>query len=164
MSRLKKVKMKKIGFTILELVSVVVIVGVLAVTGFPKYTATIERMRGAEARSILSYLRKRAISHRMEYGTINTFTASAAGIGTNNDQVPGNAAGACRGSHYFWYDVSVNDPVVTMTATRCTGAGCSGGSGKPPSSPVAFTLILQSNLASGQDAWDPSGLGNPFGY
>jgi prepilin-type N-terminal cleavage/methylation domain-containing protein len=159
-----KANIKENGFSILELVVVVIIVGVLAVTGFPKYAATVERMRGAEARGILGLLRKRAISHRMEYGTINTFTPAYAGIGTGNDQIPGNAASSCRRSHYFWYDVVVSDPAVTMIATRCTGSGCSGGSGKAPSAPIAFTLILRSNLASGQDVWDPGGLGDPLGY
>ena len=45
------------GFTLLELIVVVIILGVLAAVGVPQYFAAVERGRSSEAVSLLSLLR-----------------------------------------------------------------------------------------------------------
>ncbi|MBU0504178.1 MAG: prepilin-type N-terminal cleavage/methylation domain-containing protein, partial [Candidatus Omnitrophica bacterium] len=47
----------KRGFTLLELMIVIIIVGVLATLGITQYQTAIERARGAEARQVISQLR-----------------------------------------------------------------------------------------------------------
>lgn len=138
----------KSGFTLLELLVVIVILGILATLGLTQYGSTIERTRGAEARAILGLVRFQAIAFRLEKGEITNFESMNAGIGTSNDQVPE----ICRPSHYFSYSFSVSDPMLTITATRCTAGG------KAPQYFAPTSLELISNLETGEDSW--SGTGN----
>lgn len=144
----------KRGFTLLELVVVIIIIGILATLGLTQYGRVIERSRGAEARAILGDVRKYAIAYRLEHGTITGFTLADLGIGdpfTDPDMIPSNCT---QVSHYFSYNAtSLGDPGIDVVATRCTGAV-----GKPPGAAVANTLTLTSNLATGQDTWvSPAG-------
>jgi type IV pilus assembly protein PilE len=134
----------KRGFTLLELVVVILIVGVLATLGFTQYGRMVERARGAEAKAILGNVRELAASYRLENGTISGFAATQANIGTATDQNPS----ACASTHYFTYGVATSGTAsVTTTATRCTS------SGKAPQGPSALTLVLTTNLTTGVDAW-----------
>ncbi len=45
------------GFTLLELIVVVVIIGVLATLGFTQYSRAVEKGRSSEARMILGTIR-----------------------------------------------------------------------------------------------------------
>ena len=140
--------MKK-GFTLLELVVVIIILGVLATLGITQYGRMVERGRAAEAKTILGDLRKLASAYRMGHGTIDGFENADANIGTDPDMIPSE----CAGTHYFCYNVEPNDPSITITATRC------GESGKTPQGGAAAdkTLTLTSNLTTGVDTWGGDG-------
>jgi len=143
--------MKK-GFTLLELIVVIVIIGILATLGFAQYSRMIERSRGAEARAVAGSIRTQAAGFHLENATLTpaagSFDDSRAGIGTATDQIPS----ACRGTHYFSYAVSgVAADSFTLTATRCTAGG------KNPNASTALTLTLTSNLATGTDTWGGTG-------
>jgi prepilin-type N-terminal cleavage/methylation domain-containing protein len=146
--------MRKKGFTLLELVITIIIVAILATLGFTQYGAVIERSRSAEARAILGSIRTFAAAHRMQYRSLAgppPFDNTQAGIGPALDQIPSTCTD--RVSHYFSYAVSVADPVITITATRCTGD-----TGKPPGRPGGpFTLTLTTNLVTGADTWGGTG-------
>jgi prepilin-type N-terminal cleavage/methylation domain-containing protein len=58
--------MKKKGFTLLEVLIVVIIIGVLAAISLPQYVNTIEKARSAEALSILGTLRSSMERHYFE--------------------------------------------------------------------------------------------------
>ncbi len=146
---MRKEHMMKKGFTLLEIIIVIIIIGVLATLGFTQYGRMVDRSRGAEARAIVGDIRKFAAAWRLERGTLTGFTAAQANIGTNNDQIPAN--GNCRASHYFGYSVAVSDPTITITATRCTSGG------KTPDAAVANTFILTANLDTGVDAFTGTG-------
>jgi len=141
--------MKK-GFTLLELIIVIIIIGVLATLGFTQYGRTIEKSRGAEARAIAGNIRTLAAAFRLEYGTCLGFGNTQANIGTGADQIPS----ACAETHYFSYAVSGQSlDGLTITATRC------GATGKGPATPSAGdTLILTINFTTGADTW--TGTGN----
>lgn len=139
----------KRGFTLLELIVVIIILGILATLGLTQYGRTIERSRGSEARAILGQIRKFAAAGYLENGTISGLTALQAGIGPGADQIPDT----CRVSHYFSYAVAGADPSVTITATRC-GAGGKNPQGGPA---TGTTLILTSNLNTGVDSWTGTG-------
>jgi type IV pilus assembly protein PilE len=138
--------MKK-GFTLLELVVVIIIIGILATLAITQYGRVTERSRGAEARAILGFIRKQALSYYLEWGDLTNFTAAKAGIGNASDQIPS----ACRSSHYFRYSITTTASNITTTATRCTAGG------KPPQGPANATLTLTTVFPAGEDTWGGTG-------
>ena len=139
--------MKK-GFTLLELVVVIIILGVLATLGIQQYARMIEKARGAEAKTIIGTIRTAAAGHNLQQGAVTGFTTALAGIGTNADQIPS----ACRVTHYFRYGVSaITATGLTITATRCIAGG------KTPNNSVAGTMTLVTDFTAGTDVWGGTG-------
>ncbi len=140
--------MKK-GFTLLELVVVIVILGVLATLGFTQYGRMVERARGAEAKAILGDIRKLSVAYRLQNSSVTGMVIGDVNIGSATDQIPS----ACASTHYFTYAIGTPaDPSVTITATRCTTGGKA-----PQGAVAASTLILTTNLTVGTDAWSGTG-------
>jgi prepilin-type N-terminal cleavage/methylation domain-containing protein len=147
--------MKK-GFTLLELLIVIIIVGVMATLGLTQYTAVVERSRGAEARQIIGQLRSVCAALYMDQNDVAVCNANAgADLGLGDGTGKTIPSTACAPSHYFQYTyafVSPND--ITFTATRCAGGG------KNPQGPAAGrTLSLAVNYDTGAAVWT-----SPFGY
>lgn len=137
------------GFTLLELLVVIIIISVLATLGYTQYGRVIERARGAEARGVLGTVRLLAMAYRYENDTLSGFSDANAGIGSSLDQAPSG----CRSSHFFRYSVSAVEPIVTITATRCA----SDGKNPPGGAAAGTTLTLTSNLNTGTDSWGGNG-------
>jgi type IV pilus assembly protein PilE len=152
----------KRGFTLLELIVVIVIIGILATLGFAQYTRMIERSRGAEARNVLGVIRTQAAALWVERSTgtpatvpAGTFTNANVGIGNQAGQISDACSAAVPStSFYFMYVIAQNagNNGFIATATRCTGTN-----GKQPGGTIASTLILTSDLAAGTDAWSGTG-------
>lgn len=145
--------MRRRGFTLLELLIVIIIVGVMATLGLTQYNAVVERSRGAEARQILGQLRSVCAALYMETNTNTNCTAANLGIGA-----PGgaNIPNACAGqaSHFFSYGVAaVGLNAMNFVATRCAAGG------KPPVHVGGGTLTLNSDYAAGTTLWT-----SPNGY
>ena len=143
----------KRGFTLLELIVVVIIIGILATLGLTQYGRAVERGRGAEAKAILGTIRGQAAAHYLEYNSLTlpaaeAFNAARAGLGAGDDQIPA----ACRASHYFAYGIGTTATVLTTTATRCGAAGRGGASAA-----AGRTLILDTTYPAGTDAWTGTG-------
>jgi len=132
----------KRGFTLVELLIVIIIVGILATVGFTQYTDVVERSRGAEAKNVLGQLRSLCAGFYMGKDA-NDCTAANLGIGTGTDLVPS----ACRSSHYFSYGVASAASAATFTATRCTA------SGKAPNHGTAHTVTLAVDYGAGTDTY-----------
>jgi len=124
------------GFTLLELIIVIIIIGVLATLGFTQYTKMVEKGRAGEARALLGTLRTAERAYSLEYGA---YTATIADMGVE-------APIACAVTHYFSYAC---DAAGTCTATRCQAGG------KSPDSTVAYVMVLSQ---------DGSWAGSTAGY
>jgi len=62
-------KRRLAGFTLLELVIVVIIVAILAGLGIPQFAKTVEKARWAEATATLGVIRKACFMYYTAYGT-----------------------------------------------------------------------------------------------
>ena len=110
------------GFTLLELIVVIIILGVLATLGFTQYIKMVEKGRTAEAKTILGQLRTSQEAYNLEYGSR---TANMADLAVD-------APTACVVTHYFAYSTSA----TTGTATRCTAGA------KAPPGPAQYTVTM----------------------
>jgi len=141
------------GFTLLEILVVIIIVGILATLGMTQYGRAVERSRGAEAKQILGQLRSLAAGRYLEYNSTQGITAAVLGIGPADDQVPS----AARASHYFYYSVTVPPLPSTDVVFTATRSGATGRGGLSPAGTAARTLILTTTFPAGTDVWGGTG-------
>ena len=120
------------GFTLLELIVVIIILGILATLGFTQYGKTIEKSRSAEAKAILGTIRTAQVGYNLEYGTYATLA-----------NLPVDAPTSCDNEHYFTYGTEASAGL--STATRCTTGG------KTPQGPSACTVTVSIAGAWGGD-------------
>jgi prepilin-type N-terminal cleavage/methylation domain-containing protein len=131
----------KRGFTLLELVVVVIIIGILATLGFTQYGKVIEKGRIAEARMVLGAIRNAQEAYKQEYGdySINaTLLQVSFPAGTNSS--------CANTSYYYQYDVTGSGEAA---AFRC------GSGGKNPNATVTYEINL--GYANGSFAGNLSG-------
>ena len=125
---------KNKGFTLFELIVVIIIIGILATLGFTQYARVVEKGRTAEAISVLGTIRIAARAYYLQNG------AYPATLG----ELAVNAPEACTTTHYFYYSV------VTWAPCECPGAAanasavahrCTGG-GKTPDAAVECSVVI----------------------
>ncbi len=127
----KNIAEKEHGFTLIEIIIVIIIVGILAAIGLIQYEKTVEKTRRSEAKTIIGTMRSIVMSYYLENGTASTMGNNDVNIGTASDQIPS----ACRSSHYFYYSAGFSTGTyATLQAHRCTG------SGKSPQGSSAYSL------------------------
>jgi len=112
------------GFTLVELIIVVIIVGILASLGLTQYNKVVEKGRAAEARMVLGTLRTAEIAASYENGVY----AVVSGLGV------GAPDATCLSTHFFSYACAT--ATGTCTATRCTAGG------KPQQGATGWTKTL----------------------
>ncbi len=135
---------KEHGFTLIELIVVIIIVGILAAMGITQYSKTVERGRGVELRTNIGAIRQFAYNFYLENGTCFGMTTSDVNIGSASDQIPS----ACSPSHYFYYSLTVRSPtLVFMAAYRCTSGG------KSPQGPENCYTRLNETFSTGAQSW-----------
>lgn len=127
--------MKK-GFTLLELIIVIIIIGILATLGFTQYERMVERGRSAEARTILGQIRQAQVAYYAEYG-LYAIDSNFTYLGLPNVDC------AQQNTHYFSYSLYDTYAVAARCSTGALG-GCENlrgsGGGKPPASSIPYVI------------------------
>lgn len=110
------------GFTLLELLIVIIIIGVLAIVAFTQYQNLTERARVSEATSAIGSIRT---AQKVYHEDEQTFTDTMDNLAGIIQPLPTTCA---QETNWFSYDLAGSDAnVMISTATRC-GTG----TGKPP--------------------------------
>lgn len=104
------------GFTLAELLIVIVILGILGGLALPRFFPQAEKGRVAEAVTMLSAIRQGEEAYKLENGSYMTGTITWASLGMDD---PNTTTAASRNFTYTIPAVSGNATFVA-TATRCT--------------------------------------------
>lgn len=135
------------GFTLLELIVVIIIVGILATLGITTYANQVEYSRTAEVRAKASTMRKLAYEYYLKNGTLNGIQGSDVGVES------------CSSNNYFEYGLWTR----TSDCVLFGGYRCSSG-GKSPNVSVRYYYYMEYHPDTGKSNWycypnDGSGLG-----
>jgi prepilin-type N-terminal cleavage/methylation domain-containing protein len=130
MKSMKIVKKAQAGFTLIELMIVVAIIGILAAVAIPAYQDYVTKAKFAEVESIASAYKTAVASCAQELGALTNCDSDANGV-------PATQATTHVGS------VTVADGVITVVPTATTN--------------VASTLVLTPLLGVGALTWTKSG-------
>lgn len=161
----------KRGFTLLEMLVVIIIIGILASLGTGQYSKTVEKSRGAEAKRILGYMRELAADYFVDHdGNLTGLNNAYFGIGNNPGDIPGEAVrtnfptAPCQTTHYFKYEFNnlpIGSDQAFLNAMRCTSGGKS--PNMPPRNPWSYLLWLNCNFTTNKCTWGSSDGGEIYG-
>jgi type IV pilus assembly protein PilA len=132
MKSMKIVKKAQAGFTLIELMIVVAIIGILAAVAIPAYQDYVVKAKFADVESVAAAYKTAVAACMQETGDV-----ANCDLGTNG--VPGTQATANVAS------VGVTNGVITVTPTATTNA--------------ASTLVLTPALGAGALTWAKTGSG-----
>lgn len=120
----------KRGFTLIEIIIVIIVVGILAAVGLSQYSLTVEKSRVAEAKVRVGAMSKLAYEYYLNNGTFLNITDTDVGVDNT-----------CHSTDYYLYYQGNS----TATSVLLCGIRCASG-GKSPRGP-AYRLCWQ--LSSG---------------
>ena len=132
---MKKLHTRKGGFTLIELMIVVAIIGILAAIAIPNFLRFQLKAKSSEGKTNLAAIRTAEQSYYSEFGTyVSSAGVSPANTTTSSKQpfVPANAPGfttigwAPEGQVYFSYGVGSQTPFTTFLATATADINANG--------------------------------------
>lgn len=121
----RKKKMNKKGFTLLEVLIVIIIVGVLAGLAIPVYQAQVQRSYQQEALQHLGTTREAMLRYFAQNGT---FVGADIDAGSCNLDYCPNTASAGQALHFSYGLANLAAAAYDITATRNAVAGGDGAS------------------------------------
>lgn len=132
-------KMGKKGFTLIELIVVVIVIGILATIAIPQYLKATEKAKGGKARNAMGLI---AQAEKLYRADSDTYIASGTGsfAGDFEDYVELNEV---DGDTDWTYAVTGDASTFIITATRSSGAYASS----------TMTLNESGAWASDQQLW-----------
>jgi prepilin-type N-terminal cleavage/methylation domain-containing protein len=140
-----KLRNKKSGFTLLEIIIVIIIVGVLASLALPRFFNTIEYARSTEALNTIGTIKRGAdrcaMAEEAQTGTLDyTGCVAYPDIGTDN---PSCSAGYVAGS-LFNYVPAFANPIWSVVATRVDPQAACGVVAAPAGGTITFSYDVTS--------------------
>ncbi len=129
----------KHGFTLIELIVVIIIVGILAALGLTQYSTIIEKSRTAEAKIRIGAMRQLAHEYYLNNGTMTGITNADVGVDNTS----------CSSTSFYSYFIGATSTYVTLYARRCLNGG------KTPNASFAwwYDYYLRYYPATGQCTW-----------
>lgn len=115
------------GFTLIELMIVVAVVGILAAVAYPAYTDSILKSRRAQGRTAVAELLQQQERYMTQRNCYLGFTTSAAGTATATAPLPATACGGATASSVPFKTFSGDN--LANSAYLMSAATCPGGSG-----------------------------------
>ncbi len=127
----------KHGFTLIELIVVIIIVGILAAIGLSQYSLIVEKSRLAEAKIRIGVIRQLAYEYYLTNGNVTSISNSYVGVDDT-----------CRTTNFYKYSISPGPLTsVYLFADRCMD------SGKTPNLDHSYVYYVQYYPASGVSIW-----------
>jgi len=111
------------GFTLIELMVVIMIVGILAAVAIPLMRGRIDSAKWSEGRAIMGTIATAIRAHIAEKGSAYTATPTLAQLGFVAGDLTGKYfTGGASGVGNFSWAITDDDPITfTVTATAGTG-------------------------------------------
>lgn len=142
----KATKASLTGFTMLEMITVVVIIGVLATMGFSQYSVFIEKSHGAEANGVLNLIYRNYRIARANNNDMNPVTAAIGPASTDWVNKLMMADPNANVNAWFSYYVFIGPPLIAEARRRTSDP-------RPPFSninTVDAARWVRINLATGE--------------
>jgi len=134
---------KEHGFTLIELIVVIIIVGILAAVGMTQYTKTVEKGRTAEAYSVLGLGMRLQFSYYLENGVYGRHDSDLDTIGLSSVPACNGGSGCytCSNTSYYfnYYCRLPEDGGPRCVAYRCTSGG------KVPNASAGYAIAFYDN-------------------
>ncbi len=130
----------KKGFTLVELLMVVIIIGILVTLAVPNYYRSVERAKGGKAKAAMDAIRKAELQYRAFNDTFVGESGSMSDL--QNYDLPNDLVAAGDDADWTYGVTNTSASTMTVTATRKAG----------PYSSSSFTMDQDGTITGTGDA------------